>query len=196
MWALVVPYSPAMATAGDYERIEEDCKSINPKDDAGIFSILSFWWMGDVFRIGNKRQLENHDLLPLCQEDKTRENTKRLSQFWERESSTNGGWRLLRALLKSYPVCDYLFILCTALLGAVCNTLQPLFLSFLMAEIISSPGSSTKWAYIYGMGICVSSFLRVILSHQFMFNGYLMSMRWKAATTGLVYNKVKYIDYW
>ena len=183
-----------MATTADYEKIEKNCKPRNPKDDAGILSILSFWWMGDIFRIGNKRQLENYDLLPLCREDTTRENTEQLSQFWKCESATNGRWRLLRALLKAYPLCDYIFILCAALLDTVCKSLQILFLSFLLAEIIHASSSSTRWAYLYGTGICISSFLRVIIVHQFVYNSSLMSMRWKSATTGLIYHKVSYND--
>ena len=177
-------------TTIDYERIEKNCTSGNPKDNASILSMLSFWWMNDTFRTGSKRQLENSDLFPLCQEDETQGNTERLSQLWTSEAAKDGRWKLLKALLKAHPLCDYIFILGSALLGAICQTLQPLFLSFLLGEIISSSGASTKWAYLYGTGVCLSCLLRATILHQFMYNAWLMSMRWKVATTGLIFNKV------
>ena len=181
-----------MSATVKYERIEKNCRSSrNPKEDAGIFSILSCWWMAGIFKTGSKRHLENCDMFPLCQQDKTQENTERLSQFWASQIATSGRWRLIKALLKAYPFCDYFFVLCTALLGAILQSLQTLFISFLMVEIDRLSDSNTKWAYLHGMGICISSLLRVLLLHQFMYISSLISMRWKSATTGLIYQKVR-----
>ena len=175
----------------DYEMLENACSSGNPKANASLPSLLSFWWMNEIMRTGNKRQLQNEDLFPLCDEDETQLNTENLTQQWTLESAIKDErWRLLKALFKSLPIGDYVFVVSSSLLSAVCQTVQPLFLSFLVTEIMNSSDQPTKWAYLYGVGICMSSMIRQTATQQFALNSSLMSMRWKVATKGLVFNKV------
>ena len=45
-----------------------DAKSTNkenPRRNANIFSILSFWWLNNFLFTGSRRSLENEDLFPL-----------------------------------------------------------------------------------------------------------------------------------
>ena len=41
----------------------------NPRRNANIFSILSFWWLNNFLLTGSRRCLENEDLFPLLDED-------------------------------------------------------------------------------------------------------------------------------
>jgi len=179
----------------EYDRLETGPKpKKNPKKTANIFSILSFWWVGQLLNLGSKRSLENEDLFPLLEEDKTQTSTEKLYRTWNEEKSrsssgrgASNGRRLFKAIIRAFSVVDYLFILSVGLVPGVCNVLQPVFLSLLLPALINY---RTNEAYIYAAGICSSSFVRAIATHQYRYHGDLMALRWKSATVGIVYKKV------
>lgn len=71
-----------------YERLEsKTTKKENPRKNASILSILSFWWVKEILAIGNKRPLQNDDLFPLLDEDKTQTLTEKLQQTWNEETA-------------------------------------------------------------------------------------------------------------
>lgn len=178
-----------------YDRLETDTRQKeNPKKNANIFSTLTFWWVGRLLHLGSKRSLENDDLFPLIEEDKTQTSTEKLYQTWNEEKSrasnetaSKNGRRLFKAIIRAFSCVDYLFILSVGLVPAVCNVLQPVFLSLLLPALMNY---STKEAYVYATGICLSSFVRAMAAHQYRYHGDLMALRWKSATIGIVYRKV------
>ena len=183
----------------EYDRLETDPKQKkNPKKTANIFSILSFWWVGQLLDLGSKRSLENDDLFPLLEEDKTQTSTEKLYRTWNEEkggASSEGassGRRLFIAIIRAFSFVDYLFILSVGLVTGVCNVLQPVFLSMLLPALMRY---STREAYVYAAGICLSSFVRAIATHQYRYHGDLMALRWKSATVGIVYRKVSKLIY-
>ncbi|KAJ7371979.1 hypothetical protein OS493_021405 [Desmophyllum pertusum] len=182
----------------EYDRLESELRrKSNPKRNANIFSILSFWWVGELLAIGNKRPLENDDLFYLLDEDKTQTSTEKLQRTWNEETTSfasnkrKNGHRLLNAIIRAFPYTDYMVIVSTALLAGVCNVLQPVFLSLLLSELMKSSDEEFWWAYIYAAGICLSSFVRAIATHQWNYHAYLMALRWKSATIGIVYKKME-----
>ena len=180
-----------------YDPLEsEPRQKENPKKSANVFSILFFCWAREILAIGHKRPLENDDLFPLLHEDRTQILTEKLHQTWNEEAisvsrKTRCGHRLLKALFRVFSFSDYVFILSVGLLPAVCNVLQPVFLSLLLPELMNSHRKDSSWAYVYATGICMSSFVRAISHHQFAFCAQLMSLRWKSATIGIVYKQVR-----
>ena len=182
----------------EYDRLEsEPGHKENPKKNANIFSILSFWWVGELLAIGNKRPLEKDDLFPLLDEDKTQTSTEKLQGTWNEETTScasnkrGNGYRLLKAIIRAFPYTDYMVILSITLLAGVCNVLQPVFLSLLLLELMKTSVDEFWWAYIYAAGICLSSFVRAIASYQWCYHSYLMALRWKSATIGIVCKKVR-----
>ena len=175
-----------------YENVERASDRNNPKENANIFSILSFSWMNSILATGNTRPLENNDLFPLLDEDKTQGLTERLEETWNVECLRGGKkrHRLLWALVSMFPWTEHAFLLSTAMISGLCNVLQPLFLSMLLLILMEQSEEDFWWAYVYGAGICMSNLIRVPLFHQFSYNSYLTSMRWKAATIGLILKKV------
>ena len=181
----------------EYDLLETGAKEKkNPKKTANIFSILTFWWVGKLLDLGSKRSLVNDDLFPLLEEDKTQTSTEKLHHTWslcdkEKSRASNerasNGLRLFKAIIRAFSIVDYLFILSVGLVPGVCNVLQPVFLSLLLPALMRY---STKEAYIYAIGICLSSFVRAIATHQYRYHGDLMALRWKSATIGIVYRKV------
>ena len=181
----------------EYNRLESNAKQ-NPRENASIFSILSFWWVGKLLDIGNKRPLDTDDLFPLLDEDKTRPSVENLQQRWNEATATSAsrkggnGHRLFGALVAMFSWADYLFILSTTLLDSVGNILQIVFLSLLLPELMKSSDKELSWTpYIYASGICLSSLVRFLARHQSFNYAYLMALRWKSATIGIIYKKVK-----
>ena len=183
--------------ATDYEELGADNLKENPRKNANLFSILSFWWVNRLLVLGNKRPLEIDDLSPLLEEDQTRGLTEILGQKWNEQLTKDirehrhTRHRLLKASMKMFSFCEKMLVVSTAVFSAVVHILGPLFLSLLLSEMTTPWSSEFKMAYLYAAGICVSSFLRVLAENQYRFEGALMSMRWKSALIGLVYAKVR-----
>ena len=170
----------------------------NPRRNANIFSILSFWWLNNFLLTGSRRCLENEDLFPLLDEDKTKTSTEKLQQIWaELESEgrdtvkKRNGTRLFRALLRMLSWTDHFYIAGMVILQAIFKVLRLLFLSLLLLQLMKGSADEVYWlAYLYGAGICLSQFGDSLCLHQFMYNAALMSLRWKSGTIALIYQKV------
>ena len=183
--------------AAKYESLESKSgHKENPKKNASIFSILSLSWVGHILTIGNKRPLENDDLFPLLDEDKTQTSTEKLQLTWEEETAKRvpgkrgNGFRLLRALLRMFPWTDYMVLLFAVLIDVAATIFQPVFLSLLLMELINTSAEESWWAYFYAAGICLSTLVRVTSEYYAVYNGDLLALRWKSATIGIVYQKV------
>ena len=170
----------------------------NPRRNANIFSVLSFWWLNNFLLTGSRRCLENEDLFPLLDEDKTKTSVEKLQQIWaELESEgrdavkKRNGTRLFRALLRMLSWPDHFYIAGMVILRAIFKVLRPLFLSLLLSELMKGSADEVYWlAYLYGAGICLSQFGDSLCHHQIMYNAALMSLRWKSGTIAFIYQKV------
>lgn len=181
-----------LSPMGNYERLG------NPKGYANVFSALSFWWMNGILGTGSKRPLENTDLYPLLEEDRTQGLTEKLEKTWKETfvhhpPNTNKHHRLLKALLNMFPRWEYAAFTTTAALAAICNVLQLVFLSLLLTMLAGQSAHDTWHVYVYGLGVCLSNLGRVLVSHHFFYNSRLMGMRWKAAIIGLILKKVSLV---
>ena len=181
-----------------YERLEsKTTKKENPRKNASFLSILSFWWVKEILAIGNKRPLQNDDLFPLLDEDKTQSLTEKLQQTWNEETAKRvpgkkgNGYRLFRALVRMLPWTDYVYALTLTVIYALCKVLQPAFLSLLLLELMKPPAKELWWTYIYSAGICLSQFGNVLCVYQLSYHIALMSLRWKSASVAVIYKKVR-----
>ena len=183
---------------GEYDRLNTLGWKENPKKNAGIFSILFFRWIGEIVAIGNKRPIEIDDLFPLLSEDKTETSAEKFERTWSEAKNAKdvgvtyrGGYRLFRALIRMFPWSYHLFVASTTLLAGVCNVLQCVFLSLLLAQFVKSSSSGRWLMYVYAAGICLSSLVRAIAHHQWVFHANLIALRWKSGTLAVIYKKVR-----
>ena len=182
----------------EYHRVESDTREReNPKKNANIFSLLFFSWVREIFSIGSKRPLENDDLFPLLDDDKTQTSAENLQRTWSEETTKRvpgkqgSGYRLFRALVRMFPWTYHVSVISTFLLSGTCNVLQPMFLSLLLSKLMNSSAEDFWWAYIYAAGISLSCFGRVISIHSCAFRAELISVRWQSATIAICYKKVR-----
>ena len=81
---------------------------------------------------------------------------------------------------------DYSVLLSLSFINSICTLLQPVFLSLLLSLMTHGSAQDFWWAYVYGVGICVSSLVgNVVAVHSYHIS-YVMSMKWKVATLGLI----------
>ena len=182
----------------DYERANSKDSKLNPKRTAGLFSLLTFSWMRSMLATGAKRPLDNSDLFPPLDEDKTKEVTRRLQETWGQErkqyrpSGGIRGWRLFRAVLRAFHWGDYVFMLCIGLTHSMSIVLQPFFLSLLLSNLMDQSSEDSRMAYLWGAAICICNSLKFVTMHQFSFHTCIMGMRLKAAISGLIYQTVRH----
>lgn len=172
-----------------YERLKIDKE--NPVSSANFLSIISFWWMNSILQLGSKRQIENDDLFHVLHTDKTRVVTDSLRNTWNQGlKRPRKCYRLLMSLLSVVAPSQYMLLLSLGLLAAICNISQTVFLGMILSILLKLPGFNRENLYLYGAVLCLCSLVRVILLHQFLYKAWLIAMRWRTSTMGLMFNKV------
>lgn len=168
----------------------------NPKERAGVMSRLSFCWMNSIMKISNRRALDPCDLYPLLDEDRSKELTEKLDTSWSqevRDSYLKGREaRLTRALIRILQWSEFALLSFSLFIGVACNILQPLLLGLLLSALLGTKNArSDPLVYVFSSGLCLSSLLRAVVLNQYHAKAQLLGMRWRSATTGLIYKKVK-----
>jgi len=181
-----------------YETIETEDDDTNqpshPMQSANFLSLLTFWWMNSTLKKGSKRPLNQSDLLPLHEKDRTRDLTERLQKEWNTNvqdcNSTQGKQpKLWKSVLRTMSCKDILYLLSFYFIESVCRVLQPLVLGLLL-RLLSSTAMDRSLTYA-----CCSLLLLGGLStasrHYSAFRLELLGMRLSSAVKGIVYLKVR-----
>ena len=66
-------------------KMVDTANSTNPRARAGVLSVLLFFWMNDVLKLGNKRSLSDQDLLPLLEDQRAELLVGKAEKNWLRE---------------------------------------------------------------------------------------------------------------
>ena len=180
-----------------YEKLNTGFSLTNPKENASLFSLLTFSWLNDLLKRGSQRALENYDLLPLLEEDKNQALTDNL----ENESSRNckpelttNTWirsaKLWRALWSLVPTSEKALVLTLASTHIIQLLLQPLFLIRLLAELMKAPSGDRRWIYLSASGVCLSTWLIAISKCHCDYRSSMIGMRVRSALLGVIYKKV------
>ena len=179
----------------DYERIPETRRSpANPQKDAGLFSLLTFWWMNGVFQTGAKRPLQESDFLPLQEEDETQRLTEKIQKLWNCEkkkcAESEKKPRLWKSVLKAVSLRQWGLLLFTNVVDSTCRILQPLLLGFMVSEMINIQNDDRFLLYMYAAAMSVNAVVRSQVMHQYSYRSLLLGMQLRAALKGVVYLKV------
>ena len=182
-----------------YESIKTDDKDLenngrHPANSANFLSLLTCWWMNGIFRTGNKRPLEQSDFLPLNEEDKTKVQTEKLQEQWDkhvRECSITSDKepKLWKCVLKILSFKEVSFLLSFWFIESVFRITLPLALGLLLALLQSTERNQSVVA-----GCCFFIGMAGVLSATTHYSGFrcdLLGMRLSNALKGIVYRKVK-----
>ena len=99
--------------------------------------------------------------------------------------------RLRNAVLRAVDKYLLSLIVLLAILETLCTMIQPVLLSFLLAEMsYSSPVDDVGMLLVYSTPLCVSCFIQALVSQQGSYAMFLMAVHVRASLIGIVYKKV------
>ena len=147
-----------------YQKLNTGCLVTNPKENATLFSLLTFSWLNSLLKQGSQRALENDDLPPLLKEDDNEALTKKLETEWSRNckaARTTETWLrtaiLWRALWNLVPTSEKALVLTLASTPKALRLLQPLFLIGLLAELMKESSGDKRGIYLSATSVCLST---------------------------------------
>ena len=175
----------------------DDRRSSHPTTSANFLSLLSFWWINKIFKIGSKRPLKQSDFLPLHPDDRTRDLTERLQKEWnnhvqECNMMTEGKQpKLWKCVLKTVTLNDVFLPLCFWLMESMFRVSQPLVVGLLL-HLLNSAEDSRNHLLAYACCIFLTlSGLTSSCTHYSAYSCDLLGMRLSSAIKGIVYLKVR-----
>ena len=168
-------------------------KSSHPMSSANFLSLLTFYWMNGIFKIGNKRPLNQSDFLPLHDDDRTRDLTERLKKEWNNHvqecNSTAGKQpKLWKCVLRTISWKEILYLMSFWFPESVCRVSQPLVLGLLL-RLLSSTDSDRTLTYACCLLLTLGG-LSTAYVHYSAYIFELLGMRLSSALKGIIYLKV------
>ena len=169
----------------------------DPKGEAGLFSLLTFWWMGEVLKTGAKRPLEESDFLPLHENNRTKSSTTKIRTLWEEEKKRcspgqGTGPKLWKCIMNAITGRDYATLIFTGSADCTSRFVFPVLLGLFILELTSSRHENRRpLIYIYSSALFVAALSKSLAMHHFSHRARLLGMRSRAAVTGVIYQKVR-----
>ena len=181
--------SQVMAAKSGHMKISGD------KDKKVSFvSSLFFCWMNEVLEKGSQRPLDQNDFLPLSDENSGRFVTDKLRKSWESEKhhcKMNGKRpKLWKSVFDMLSVKDVIIILTGNILSTTSRLLFPLFLGYLVSELMSTEVENTHRLYTCALAMCLNGLISGFGMHQRDYRCEILGIKIGSALRGLVYHKV------
>lgn len=170
-------------------------RPLNPRSNANIFEIITYGWMLNLFKTGQKRDLDETDLYTTLDDQISSSLGDKLEKEWRLELtnaySANRTPSLPRALIKMFGY-KYMFIGCLfAINDIVFRVSGPLLVGGLLAYF-NPDGSNTtdlKHAYMYASGIVFSLLIIMILQHSSIEENLQCAMKMRVACCSIMFRK-------
>ena len=178
-------------------KMVDTANSTNPRAGAGVLSVLFFFWMNDVLKLGNKRSLSDQDLLPLLEDQRAELLVGKAEKYWLRELEErklrNKKPRLWKALVAIIPWRSIMTMLTLQVLRSLSFSLLPLCLWFLLKTLNDGPelNINMKLAFSCVALLGAMSVVQAVTTQHYDYLTELWGLKLKVALTGLVYKKVR-----
>ena len=176
-------------------KMVDTANSTNPRAGAGVLSVLFFFWMNDVLKLGNKRSLSDQDLLPLLEDQRAELLVGKAEKYWLRELEErklrNKKPRLWKALVAIIPWRSAMTMLTLQVLRSLSFSLLPLCLWLLLKVLNDGSELNTKFAFSYVALLSAMSVVKAVTTQHYDYLTELWGLKLKVALTGLVYKKVR-----
>ena len=156
----------------EYEKLEAE-----PEERTSICGRLTFGFLSSIIETGSTKYL-----------------AEKLELEWKNEVEIgrvrSSKPRLRNAVLRAVDKYLLSLIVLLAILETLCTMIQPVLLSFLLAEMSYSSPVDVGMLLVYSTPLCVSCFIQALVSHQGSYAMFLMAVHVKASLIGIVYKKV------
>ncbi|CAH0698828.1 unnamed protein product [Spodoptera exigua] len=191
-------------------------RTMNPRYGANWFSILTFGWTLETFKMGYSRDIKETDLYAPLPEHRSSVLGDAVQKAWDREVLSverRGGRRkpsLWRVLFKVFG-CELMFYgLILAAMEFLIRLQQPIFLALLLRYYSpihgdNNPSNTTylnrffsydtegsvTWgeAVFFAFGIIFCSAFNIMVQHPFMMGVMHMGMKMRVGVCSLIYRK-------
>ncbi|XP_025192678.1 probable multidrug resistance-associated protein lethal(2)03659, partial [Melanaphis sacchari] len=167
----------------------------NPRARANIFEILTFSWILNLFKTGQKKCLENNDMYAPLDDDKSSLLGLKLEEKWKIEIAdakiTNREPRLSRVIFRMFSgkiLFNGIVVLFTEI---VLRMTQPLLIGGLLTYFIHDGSNikDSKYAYIYASGLLLNMLANIILFHHSQLGMGHLGMKIRVACCSMIYKK-------
>ncbi|KAL0112749.1 hypothetical protein PUN28_012191 [Cardiocondyla obscurior] len=168
----------------------------NPRQNANIISILTFWWTRKLFWTGYNKDLEETDLYATLKQDKTSYLGEIIIKAWEKEVESCGKKKngrkpsLLKVLLRCFQKPFLLIGIAEAFMELFSRICQPLLLANLLRFFASDKNEWGNDVYYSAAGIIVLSMLDAFIMHYGVHCTLHLGLKMKIACTALIYQKI------
>ena len=176
-----------------YQKIPVDADTEN--SGTSLVSLLLFQWMNNVFKTGSGRALEEHDFLPLSEENTSCSVMEKLQTEWDKEKAkckeNAKKPKLWKSLLKTLSVRNVIVLLCTTGWYSICRILiQPFLLGYLVTSLMSAESHKSYILYGCALAMGMNALIMCLSMHHYDYQCELFGVRCSSALKGLVYLKV------
>ena len=172
----------------------------NPRDGANWLSIIFFWWMNDVLKLGNKRPLTEEDLFCLLEDYKAEVLVEGAEKYWfeelKRSQSRRQKPRLWKAMVSLIPWKSGLVMIILKTLQSLSFVSLPLCLWLLLKTLNDGPNLDMKFAFVYVALLGLTSLIKALTTQHYDYLTELWGLKLKVALIGLVYKKVSSVIMW
>ena len=168
-------------------------------ENVSFLSTLFFQWMNILMKTGSERAVDENDLLPLKEENCTRFLTEKLQAKWIEETAHSERHdltpKLWKSVLKMLTRKDSMILITAGSFTTFCRILQPLLLGYLIKSLMIADLQHNYLLYGCASAIGINELVCSLSLHQFDYHCELLGIRISCALKGLVYMKVKVINY-
>ncbi|KAK1876491.1 Multidrug resistance-associated protein 4, partial [Dissostichus eleginoides] len=177
--------------------MEKDSKETktNPEATAGLVSKIFFWWLNPLFRIGNKRKLEEEDMYDVLTEDRSKNLGQDLQRYWDVEIQKATKELRPPSLTKCIIKCywkPYGVLGIFTLIEEVIKVVQPVFLGKMIIYFETYDPEDMVALYEtlgYAAGLSVCSIGLALLHHLYFYHVQRTGMKIRVAMCHMIYNK-------
>lgn len=162
----------------------------NGMKSAGFLSILTYWWMNELFKNGSKSSLQETDMLELIKADTSEEQCSILERTWKNEIRNGGNKKpsLLRAILVAYRTR----ILVAGMVAVLLEFLR-MGIAVIIADLVQyfeKQDTTPVWhAYAYAVSVTVSTVILALVHHQLFYQSFRTGWQVRVALCALMYKK-------
>ncbi|KAI2474192.1 ATP-binding cassette sub-family C member 4 [Diabrotica virgifera virgifera] len=166
----------------------------NPRETAGILSIMFFGFTIPTFRTGMKKQIGVEDVYNTLRSDRSEYLGDRLEKNWNRElelvkQNKKEKPSLFKAVVRTFWL-EYLLIGIIAAVSDIgIRSFQPSMLGGVLDYYTPGSKKSKLEAYFYGSGMVIMSLTSSILMNQYMTNAAHAGMKVRSSVCALIYRK-------
>ncbi|XP_026805613.1 probable multidrug resistance-associated protein lethal(2)03659 [Rhopalosiphum maidis] len=179
-----------METVGNKEK-----QLPNPRAKANIFEVLTFSWILNLFKTGQKKDLETNDLYATLDDDKSSLLGFKFENMWKNEianaKSTNREPSISRAILRTFGGNIMFYGLVQMFTETILRITQPILIRGLLAYFNHSESNNVdiKQAYMYATGLLINMLANILLYHYSELEMLHLGMKIRVACCSVIYKK-------